>query len=123
MQEVAAKCIRGAVIEVSLAIEQNPEADPRVAGERIAGELVKFLGKAGAKYHDRAPKAFRDAIAIKGLNTTHKDIAAMAFVDAGMSTFAVCENPTEAREVVKDLSKDSVTTPTRHNFGSYILVC
>ena len=124
MQEVASKCIRGAVIEVSLAISENPEADPGEAGERLAGELVKFLGKAGAKYHDRAPKAFRDAIAIKGLNTTHKDIAAMAFVDVGMGTFAVCEDPTEAREVTKRIDKrHGDGYAKRHNFGSYILVC
>lgn len=117
------KAVQAAAPEVARLLEENPKVDPEEFALRLSAAVVTFLNKAGRKYHYRVTGALLGALKAKGIHTTHKDIAACAFAVAGMKTFAVCETPTEAREIVKDWAKDSVVTPTRHNFGSYILVC
>ena len=116
------KAVQAAAPEAARILEENPTVDPEEFARRLAAEVAVFLNKAGSKYHYRVTAGLIKALKEKGLNVTHKDIAACAFAVVGMRTFAVCENPTEAREVVAAMGK-RLFKPSRHNFGSYILVC
>lgn len=116
------KAVQAAAPEVARLLEENPTVDPEHLAIRLSAEVVTFLNKAGRKYHYRVTEGLLKALKAKGVNVTHKDIAACAFAVAGMKTFAVCETPTEARGAVGSLFCRGFKA-TRHNFGSYILVC
>lgn len=118
------KAVQAAAPEVARLLEENPKVDPEEFALRLSAAVVTFLNKAGRKYHYRVTGALLGALKAKGIYTEHKDIAACAFSVAGMKTFAVCETPTEAREVVGRIEKHhGKGFARRHNFGSYILVC